>query len=220
MDPKTLYATADGRRFYHIPDDTARQAGTLVLRTLKGDRISVDDAWVAQFSLPEDKAKRMAAEEMAAFAKKAMSFVSGAAASMREAAANVTPRQPTSKQMSTIASGLGITEDQLKNDPQAVLGALKTAMQGITETARGSLADDPAARASARQRMELLAAHLEATTGTKIDVTSFPEKLREVLSNPKLEADVRAATTRLQQAAEELRASSYAPPQNMPPTDD
>jgi hypothetical protein len=217
MERKTLFGTADGRKFYHIPVEATHIPGNLVLRSLVGDRIVVDADWASQFSLPEDEAKRMAAEEMAAFAKKAASFVAGAAAAMREAAANVTPKKPTPEQMSTIAGGLGLTEDQLKNDPNAVLSALKAAFQGITETTKSAMANDPAARESAKQRMQILAAHLEATTGTKIDLTTFPEKLREVLSNPKLEADVRAATKRLEEAAEELRASTFAPPAKIEP---
>lgn len=72
MQRKTLFGTADGRRFYHIPVEATHVPGTLVLRNLRGEQICVDPGWVSQFSLPEEEAGQLAAEQMAALSKRAM----------------------------------------------------------------------------------------------------------------------------------------------------
>lgn len=214
-DPKrTMWATTerDNRRYFHIPEGVDLAAGALVLRTLKGDKREVDPAAVTAYEIDEEAAKALVQAEMVEVAKKASTFLTNAAAAMRGAiekpAAPADPAGQASAEFN-FASVLGMTPDEVRANPEKAIEALKTTFQGLTGTLRDAMqTDDPAAKASAKQRMEAVSAYLARQGGGEFagTVETLPERLKAFLSNPDLEKRLKEASDRLTEAAAELRS--------------
>lgn len=163
--PGRLFATTDPKRFFSIPAGVTPPTGPLVLRSPTGGRLDVDPDAVAAWELSDDDAKRQITEEATAFARKATDIFSAIAASMRAAGAPGAPAPDPA-------------------DPQAVTAGLKAVFDGIAQTTKLALSDDPSARAAAKQRMQDLAATIAEKTGAELPLADLPEQLREALGDP------------------------------------
>jgi hypothetical protein len=205
---KTLYASADERRFFHIPDDVVLPAGAFTIRSLSGRAREVDPVVLDVFEVPEAEAQALARAAMEAWVETGKKMVAGVTTALRDAARG----QPTAAtppsvdaQYDRAADALGVTREQLHGDPKAVLAGLTDALKGIAAVARESI--DPASAADGKQRMEALAARLRkdglpADAATTIE--ELPETLRQVLGSAELEQTVRDASRRLTELSAQL----------------
>ena len=82
---RTMYASLDRKRFFYIPDDAGLPPGSFIVRSLKGAKLEVEEASLAEFELDEARAKDIVKAEVARIAKSTQTFLAGAAAAMREA---------------------------------------------------------------------------------------------------------------------------------------
>jgi hypothetical protein len=205
-DEGTIYATRDSKHFYFVPAGVTLPPGELELGTLTGTRTRVDAEAAKAYEIPEDQAKQLVQAELSAMAKKAGGFLANAAATLREAA-NQPTKAPQPPNVETLAAGLGIEPDDLQKDPQKVLNALSEVLKGMQQTVRESLSKDPVDREAAKKRMQIVAEQLRAhgVGDPATTVEAMPEKIREVLEDPKLEQAVREATEKLKLATQDLQ---------------
>lgn len=212
-EPRTVYANSDQSQFYWIPDAAKLPAGPLKLRSLKGDRKDVDPAAAAAYEIPEDQAKAIVAEDLKQIARRAQDFLVGAAGLLRAAAKPVTTAVKEQQQKSEMnfASALGMTPDEVREDPDKALDALKTTLTGLANTLRDRLQEnDTEARANAEDRIRAVAGKWKDIAGEEYTgpIEEFPEKLRAYLANPELAKQIEDAAKRLRELAAELRAES------------
>jgi hypothetical protein len=208
-----MYATRDQKRFFWIPDDQKPAPGPLLLRSITGQRLEVDEASVAAWELPEAEARKIVAEDLAVYAQKLGTFVAGAAETLRAAAAKPVPPPRRPNADATIARSLGITEEELRKDPQKVLGSLQTVLKGFLETLKEGTSDDPAARDRAKERMDILKELVQQQTGDPAlaaKAEELPEKIGALLRDPKLEQGILDAAESLRRASEDIRAEIEA----------
>ena len=214
MGEKIVFATKDQKRFFHIPEDAKLAAGPLLLRNIKGEKREVDEAAVAEFEIAEDKAKAIVAEDLKKFARNAQDFLVKAASVVRAAAAN--PPTPEAefqrgKSEMNLAAVLGMTPDEVRANPEKTMEALKATLMGVATTLRDAArTDDPESRADAQGRMKAMAEHIKKVGGEEYagPLEELPEKIQKFLSDPKLEQQIRDASTRLTELAAELRVES------------
>jgi hypothetical protein len=205
---KTLYADPSQTRFYWIPDDAAIPPGELVLRSLTGKRLDVSAAAVQDYRITEEQAKELTREVVARASKTASALLAGLGGMLQEASKRAAEvgRPPPGDREPKVADALGVTEDQLRNDPDAVVEGIKRAGQGLQQVLKEAIDTGREADAATRERVRRLAemagANIDATQTT---VDELLEKLREFLANPELEKRVNDATTRLKDLADELR---------------
>lgn len=212
---KTLYSTEDNKRFFHIPDQTKLKEGEAVLRSLRGKTLRVNLASVDIFEVTEERAKELAADEMEALARRAGQLMSGAGSFLRGLASGLPKPQPPpgrEQRRATVADALGVTEEQLSSDPDAVIEGVKRVGEGIQQLLEDAIKDGPATDEDAKKRMDAVIAYLREQMGEEAAVTAanLPEKLREFLANPELESGIRSAAEDLRAAARRLREANEA----------
>jgi hypothetical protein len=210
----TLYATDPATRFFLIPDGQALPTGALVLRSLRGAVLRIDPVVADIYEVPEAEAKALAARSVRALAQTLGAALKGAGEAVKEvgkiqagvqAAAQAGPGPEAAAQ---IAAALGIEASQLRNDPAAVRVGLTQTLARLAADARALVAPpDPEQAVAAQARLDRLVGALqeEGLADVATPLQALPERLREALSDPALEADVRAASERLRAVADDLR---------------
>lgn len=212
---RTLYSTEDNGRFFHIPDASRLPEGAFVLRSLRGKTLRVHENSVANFEVPEPRAKEIAAVEMEEIARRARQMMTGAGSFLRGLAAGMAnpPAPPPEREgrRQTIADALGVTPEQLTSDPQAVIAGLKQVGEGLQQAFKDSMEQEPDERT--RERQAAVVSKLEELfgTGSVPPPDELPAKLEELLGNKELEESVRTAAADLKDAADRLRASMRPP---------
>ncbi len=211
---RTLYATSKQDRYFWIPDDHTCEAGELLIRSLSGFKKEISDAEAAKWEIPEEQAKELAQIQIRHYAQAAGSMLSSAGQLLRQAAQNAkqAPVKPTvTEGQQTVADAIGVTPEQLKNDPEAVFGGLKEVMQGLGETLKQAASDNPADKETIKARMELLAGAIREQTGDETigdNVEELPKIISDFLANPELVGRIRKATEDIKRASAEIRATS------------
>lgn len=195
-----LFATSDPKRFFRLPDGLEPAAGPLRLRSLAGVVLDVDPDSVALYELSEAQAQRDVGDEIAHLAKNATRIIASFATAMRDAA------PPDAH------DGVPFTAEQFRTDPTAAMAGLKALFAGIVEMTKAGISDDPAARASAKDRMATLAGVIERDTGEKLPLADLPERLREMLTDPALLDRLKVTTGRVREATEAIRPSPTSDP--------
>ena len=213
MDEKTLYSNADNSRFFHIPGSVDLPEGEFTLRSLRGRTMRVHEASVGIFEVPEAVAKEIAGAEMEAIARMAGRFMSGAGSFLRGIASQLpnpqVPRPDIDKQRGIVADALGVTDEQLGNDPQAVIEGVKEIGRGIETLLRDAIAQGVTESEDIEARQQALVNFLKEHMGEDAAITAetLPQKLRDFLTDPQLESGLRKAAEDLKAASQRLRES-------------
>lgn len=213
MDEKTLYSNADNSRFFHIPGSADLPEGEFTLRSLRGRTMRVHEASVGIFEVPEAVAKEIAGAEMEAIARMAGRFMSGAGSFLRGIASQLpkpqVSRPDIDKQRGIVADTLGVTDEQLSNDPQAVIEGVKEIGRGIETLLRDAIAQGVTESEDIEARQQALVNFLKEHMGEDAAVTAetLPQKLRDFLTDPQLESGLRKAAEDLKAASQRLRES-------------
>ena len=211
MDEKTLFSNADNSRFFHIPNSANLPDGEFALRSLRGKTVRVQEASVGIFEVPESEAKEIAGAEMEAIARRAGRFMSGAGSFLRGIASALPspqpPRPDPEKQQRIISDTLGVTPDQLRNDPEAVIEGVKEIGRGIETLLRDAVTSGVTDSEDIEARQKALVSFLTEHLGEEAGVTAetLPQKLRDFLTDPELESGVRKAAEDLKEASKRLR---------------
>ena len=205
---KTLYADPSQTRFYWIPDDAEIAEGELVLRSLTGKRREVSATAVQDYRITEEQAKALTRDLVARASRTASSLLAGLGGMLQQASRRAADvgRPPPGEREPEVAKALGVTEDELRNDPDAVMDGLKRAGQGLQKVLQEAIDTGREADATTRERVRQLAEMAGADIdATQASVDELIAKLREFLSNPELDKRVQDATARLKDLADELR---------------
>ncbi len=223
-----LYANPERDRFFWIPEGQAVPGGTLVLRTLMGNRIDIDPAAAPLFEVSEADAQAIAQRRLESVTQKAGRFMAGAAGILAQASpAAPRPKKPSSDAgaASGLAESLAATAERFKENPTEGLEAFRSLAGGLSDMLRKSLLDDPKGREEAQASFDALAGLLKDELGVGEGLAdrlkNAPESLRETLGKPELEEKVREMTARLKSfgsgAAGSANEAPAAAPGDEPP---
>ncbi len=201
----TLYASADRKRFFHVPDDARLPPGDLVVRSLTGKKLEADPVALDVYEIPEEEAMRIAQELLGGFAEKVRAVAMSAAAALAQPP-KLDP-EAVKEREERVAAHLKLGREQLSQDPAALGAALKGALQDMVKLAQETVH----APEVAEERMKDVAEALRqegAPAGTPEALEALPEKLRALLASEDTVARLKAAAENLRVAAAELREES------------
>ena len=213
MTKHTLYADKAQRKFYWVPNDSELPEGDYRLADLRRQFRHTTEEGVAEYQIDEAQAKELAREMMSTVAKQASSFVAKTAAAVRELQQmQSVPVTPEAGPADRLAASIGLTQEELRTDPEKVKTGITDLLMGVAEAVKAA-AKDEAERSpeltAGIARMKL-AAMEEFGEEIGDGVGDWPEKLAEALKNPQLEQGARDAAERLKKMAAEVRASGVA----------
>ena len=204
MAGRTLYASEDRSRFFHVPDDARLPAGDLVVRSLTGKKLSADPVALDVYEVPEAEAMAIAQEMLGSFADKVRSVAMSAAKALSQPP-KLDPEAVRARE-ERVAATLKLGRDQLHDDPAALGGAVKDLLTGLVKAAQESVHDPEVAK----ERMKDVAEAMRQeglAPGAVEAVEGLPERLREVLAAEDTVTKLRSVAEDLRKAAEEMRAA-------------
>jgi hypothetical protein len=207
MADRTLYASTDRKRFFHVPDDAKLPAGDLVVRSLTGKKLEVDPIVLGVYEVPEAEAMVLAQGILGGFAEKLRAVAVSAGKAL-----NAPPRRDPEAvaareaREARVAESLRISRETLKGDPAAVGEALKATLAGLLATARETVHEPEVAREKMKDVAEALRQE-GVEPGAAAVLEELPDRLRELLASEDTVAKLEAAAADLRKAAAELRAA-------------
>lgn len=204
----TVYTNPTQDRFYQIPQGADIAGGGLVLRSLRGETLSVDAGAAAAFEVDEATAKLLVKGEVKAFTKNAATAFSTLGDVLR-AASHKSATKTSADRVSpsdVLAKALGVTSDQLRNDPSAVKMGLSSVLQGLARAVQEATSDTPEDKERTEARMRAVASALGAETPDTSVVRESMEKLSASLSDPALSAKIRDASSKIEEATANLHS--------------
>ena len=204
----TVYTNSTQDRFFQFPDGSDVAEGDLLLRSLRGDTSHVDASAAAAFEVDEATAKDLVKQEVKAFTKNAATAFSTLGDVLR-AATNKSVPKPSSEQTppaDVLAQAIGVTGEQLRNDPSAVKAGLSTMLQGLVQAVQEATSDAPEDKERTEARLRTVAETLGADTPDSSVVRQSMEKLSASLNDPALTAKIRDASSRIEEAAARLKS--------------
>lgn len=212
---RTLYANKTHDRFFYIPQDAEIPDGLFQIGTLTGQMLKVTETAVTEFEVNEAMAKDIASGVVKDVAQTAGRFMTSAAdfiRSMSSGELSEADLERRKERQSNVAEFLGISRDQLQNDPQAVLDGMKEIGLGLKASLEQSISENPVTQEGAKERMEAFARYAKEDLGIKLaeNPSDLPQQLADILRNPELEASVRASTERLRNLASQIRSASVS----------
>ncbi|MFZ5479916.1 MAG: hypothetical protein ACOZNI_24340 [Myxococcota bacterium] len=182
---RTLYASDDRTRYFHVPDDVRLVEGPYVVRTLTGRELRVEQVAIEIFEIPEDEAKAIVRAQLDVFLGKAKNVASAALAALRSHAPDPSPAPPASpEEVKAIVRDLAAAANETINDPDVA----RARAEKIAGALRAEGADEDVAAA----------------------VEKIPERLREALQSEELANAVDELTAALRKATAELDAELAA----------
>ena len=160
----SVYANKKQDRFFHIPDDVDVANGPMEIRSLKGRRLMVDPQAASAFEVSESEAKALVKGEVSQFTEKASSALAALGGVLRAAREQSvpTPGPDQTPPENVVASFLGITPEQLRDDPGAVREGMRSVLSGLGQALADAAADsleDTRACSSERSRSSHLASN-------------------------------------------------------------
>ncbi len=206
-----VYANAGQDRFFHIPEDANIAPGTLVLRSLSGARLDVDPDAAARFEIDEVEAKALVKEQLGEFTRKAASTMSGIGSFLRKVGQRKpVDVQPSAKSPEVLADTLGVTPEQLRNDPSAVKAGFEDILAGVMASVQDALRDTQESREATRSRLQALSSSMGADAPDPAALEKVLDSLRTTLADPKLEQSIRSASQKLEEATQRIRTEGQA----------
>ncbi|MBE9127619.1 MULTISPECIES: hypothetical protein [unclassified Coleofasciculus] len=212
----SLWLDSTRSRYFLIPDDQDLVTGDFILCNLSGDEKNVDSASIASFEITESEAKAYLQAEMNQAleeAKNAFSnFVAFSTQKSQAAPSNPTPSSDdTQSTHNLISTLLGVTPEELQNNPEAIQTAFLNLYTELKEFVSASTSKNPTEVEAARARLHSLRKTL-STQGINLseDIEEFPDKLQEVLSSSNIEGYLKEIVSKLRDLADKINQSPDA----------
>lgn len=204
----TVYTNSSQDRFFQLPKDAELAEGDLLLRSLKGDKRMVDAQAALAFEVDEATAKDLVKQEVRAFTKNAATALSTLGDVLRSASNKElpTPSADQTPPENVLAGALGVTPDQLRNDPSAVKMGLTSVLQGLAQAVQDAASSSAVDKEKTEARLRTVAQALGADAPDTSVVRESMQKLSASLNDPTLSAKIREASANIEQAAETLKA--------------
>lgn len=211
-----LWMDSAKSRYFLIPDDQDLVTGDFILCSLKGDKKNVDSPALASFEITESEAKAYLQTEMNQALEEAKNsfsnFMAFSTQTSQAAPSNPTPSSDdTQSTQNLVSTLLGVTPEELQNNPEAAQTAFLSLYTGLKEFVGASTSKNPAEVEAARSRLHSLRETL-STQGMNIseEIEELPKKLQEVLSSSNIEGYLKEIVAKLRDLADQINQSPDA----------
>ena len=209
MIDHTLYADSTQRKFYWVPNDAKLPEGDFQIMDLRR-RTKMTSASAAEaYRISEKQAKEIAREAMASVSQQATNFVSKTAKAVHDLQQSgfVPSAQSTNNAADRLAASIGLTQEQLRTDPEAVKAGITSMLSGLSATIAGAAKEEAERSPQIKVALEAMKVAAQEEFGSQLGnkAGEWPERVVEALRNPELEKGVRDATEKLKEMAAELR---------------
>ncbi len=212
-DKVSLWTNSNRSRYFLIPDDQELPDGDFILCTLKGHEKKVDYIALNSFEITDSEAKAYLQAEMNQAMEEAKnafaSFMSFSAEATQEAPSNPTSSfDQTSSYQNIIFALLGVTLEELQNNPESAQTAFIKVYTELKELLGESTSQSPAQVDTARERVRSLREMLQAQ-GINVSegLEELPDKIREVFSSRNIEQYVQEIVVKLRDFTNEINQS-------------
>ncbi|MBD2248033.1 hypothetical protein [Nostoc sp. FACHB-888] len=205
MKPKhkrSLWTDSKRSRYFLIPKNQKLSRGSFIICTLTGTTKKVTQTAIAPFEIPEKEAKAYLKAEMNQAmqeAKTALSnFTSVSTQTLEETA--LTPN--------IISSFLGITPEELQNNPEAAQTAFVNLYTDLKGLLGESTDQNPAQVEARRSRVRFLRETLQAQAiNINGEIEELPGKLQETLSSAEIEGYLHEIVAKLRDLTDQIDQS-------------
>ncbi len=158
----SIWRTADGRRYFLIPDTRPPVAGPLEIVSLDHKTASVSPDWIAPFEITEEQARRVAKDQLGEALTEIRGAIDGKLADLRQRLDEFN-RTPASSETSVTPDAASALFDLIKELPRAI---------------GQSLSGDEARVNAAREALTAVQQRLkESGIDVKDNLASFPDRL-------------------------------------------
>lgn len=213
---RSLWIDSTRSRYFLIPDDQALVTGDFILCSLNGDKKNVDSAALASFEITESEAKAYLQTEMNQALEEAKNsfsnFMAFSTQTSQAAPSNPSPSSDdTQSTQNLVSTLLGVTPEELQNNPEAAQTAFLSLYTGLKEFVGASTSKNPAEVEAARSHLHSLRETL-STQGINIseEIEEIPKKLQEVLSSSDIEGYLKEIVAKLRDFADQINQSPDA----------
>ena len=213
---RSLWSDSSRSRYFLIPDDQALVTGDFILCSLNGDKKNVDSAALASFEITESEAKAYLQTEINQALEEAKNsfsnFMAFSTQTSQAAPSNPSPSfDQTQSTQNLVSTLLGVTPEELQNNPEAAQTAFLSLYTGLKEFVGASTSKNPAEVEAARSHLHSLRETL-STQGINIseEIEELPKKLQEVLSSSDIEGYLKEIVAKLRDFADQINHSPDA----------
>ncbi len=205
QDKCSLWIDAKRQRYFLIPDNQKLSRGRFVISTLTGTQKKVTQTAIANFEISESAAKAYLENEM----NQAMAQAKIAVSNLMFFSTKTSEKTPpTSTKAEIISSLLGVSFEELQNNPEAAESAFVNIYTQLKQFLSDSTSENYTQVENARSRVRHLREILQAQ-GINIseEIEELPNKLQEVLSSANLEEYLQQIVVKLRDLTEEIEQS-------------
>ncbi|MEH2069095.1 MAG: hypothetical protein V7K47_13195 [Nostoc sp.] len=206
QDKLSLWTDSNHQRYFLIPDNQKLSRGRFIISTLTGIQKKVTQTAIANFEIPESAAKAYLQTEMNQAMAQAKIAVSNLMLFSTQTSEKATPPSNETPSVSDIISSLlGVTPEELQNNPEAAQTAFINIYSQLKEFLAESTSENSTQVESARSRLHSLRERLQAQ-GINIseEIEELPNKLQDVLSSASIEEYLQEIFSKLQDLVKEI----------------
>lgn len=209
MNKISLWTNSNRSRYFLIPNNQNLPPGNFTIQTLTGITKQVDVTALTPLEITAEQAKpyfQAELEQSIQQVKNAFStFADFAAAAKGQTTSNTKPPQPSSNPIATL---LGISPEELRDNPQAIKAGWNKLVDGFKDLLRGATSEDETHLEVARTRMRQLREHLQAQ-GVEVNnsIEELPNKLRENYLSSDTEPNLVESAAKLEETTNKLKLS-------------
>ena len=195
-------------RYFLIPINQELPEGDFSIQSLTGSRKNVNPICITPFEINREEAKPYIQVELDKALKKTKeafaTFTNFAAAAQGQPTETKAPQPP----QNPLAALLGVSQEELSNNPDAVKESWQNLVQGFQDVLRGATSDDPTHLETAKTQIQRLQHHLQAQ-GIDVDnsIQDLPNKLREKYQSPESDPNLKTSAEKLQEASQNVSRS-------------
>jgi hypothetical protein len=203
-DKRSLWTDSKRSRYFLIPDNQKLVRGSFIILTLTGIKKKVTQTAITSFEISETQAKAHLQAQIDRAMTQAKTAFSNLASFSIQTSAEI-PSEQTPLVSSIISSLLGVTPEELLNNPEAAETTFVNIYTELKEFLSESTSKNPTQAEAARERIHSLREILQAQ-GINIseDIDKLPSQLQKVLSSSNIEGYLQEIATKLQDLIGEI----------------
>lgn len=204
-----LWINYTNSRYFLIPIVQQILEGEFLIKSLTGTQKTVDLNCIAPFEITREEAKPYIQAEL----EKALKQTKQAFTTFTNFAATTQEKSSTDTQASQapknpLAALLGISQEQLNKNPDAVKESWQNLVQGFQDILQAATSSDSTHLDNAKTQMQRLQNYLQAQ-GIEVDdsIQELTNKLREKYHTSEFDPTLKASAEKLQEATQNLGQS-------------
>jgi hypothetical protein len=204
--PFSLWKSSTSNRYFLVPLTKDLLAGDFAVEAFHGFHRKVNLASIAPFEITREEAKAYIQAELSNTLKEAQEAFT--ALTSFAAAAQDKPVSNSQFPNNPLATLLGVSEAELKENPYTVKDHWQNLVKGLGDLLKAATSDDAKDLKRAREQMQRLQNHLQAQ-GVEVDdaIQDLPDQLRKKYHDSESDPTLKTSAENLQAATQNMGQS-------------